>query len=272
MLSRLVYRIPKVIRTKLQRPYSLYVKLKDIDKDMEVKTDYATFYINPMTYIGCSIFNRGVYEPDTSRIIDKFIEPGMTAIDVGASNGVHTLRMAKRVGSTGEVYAFEPSEMRFKYLEHNIKLNPYKNIKTEMKGVSNKHQYTQFKDLGWVRMDNKNIVTQGPAVEVVTLNDYVKKNMIQKVDFIKIDTDGWEYHIIDGMRDILKRDKPIIIMEMRETFHEEKTGEELVLLLSKLGYRFFSESTIREYINEEEVIDSLKGKVINVLCLNESTN
>jgi len=268
-VKKLVYKLPKSIRIKLRLVYVLYGKKRHLDRDVEVEIDYGTLVVNPMTYIGCSIYNRGIYEPKTSKIIKNFLSEGMTSIDIGASNGVHSLRMAKCVGETGKVYAFEPSRERFDYLMKNININNVRNIIAENKGISNEHSFQNIKETGFVRMDNKKHDPVFNRAEIVTLDAYVKKNNLKDVDFIKIDTDGWEYKIISGAEEVLKKYKPVIIMEMRGMFFGNKTVEDLVLFLSNLGYRFFREDTLQEFISEESVIDEVSKNVKNVLCIME---
>jgi hypothetical protein len=70
--------------------------------------------------------------------------------------------------------------------------------------------------------------------------------------------------IIQGAEKTLKRDKPILLIEMRDKF-----SEPLVLLLSKIGYKFYREDTLEEYVSEEEVIDDVLNVVRNVLCIYE---
>lgn len=266
-MKSLVYKLPKFIRKRMRRVYVFYGRKKHLDKDVEVETDYGIFITNPMTYIGCSLYNRGIYEPDTTKIIKSFVEPGMTCIDIGASNGVHSLRMAKCVGDTGSVYAFEPSKERFDMLEKHIKLNNVKNIIAENKGVSDSHSFRNIEETGMVRMDEKKHEPVYNRAEVVTLDAFVKKNGLKSVDFIKIDTDGFEYKILKGGESILREFEPVMVVEMRSKFHGDKVIEDLVLYLSGLGYHFLREDTLEEYISEEALVDEILSEVKNVFCV-----
>jgi len=268
-MKNLVYKLPKFIRKRLRRVYVFYGRTKHLDKDMKVETNYGTFIVNPMTYIGCSLYNRGVYEPNTSKIIKSFLSEGMIGIDIGASNGVLSLKMAKHVGDTGKIYAFEPSKERFEMLEKHIKLNNVKNIVAENKGISNEHSFQNIEEPGLVRMDEKKHEPVSNRAEIVTLDAYVKREGLKSVDFIKIDTDGFEYKILTGGEDTLKKFKPVMIVEMRGAFFGKKTAEDLVLYLSKLGYHFFREDSLEEYVSEEMVIDEVSKTCKNVLCIME---
>jgi hypothetical protein len=50
----------------------------------------------------------GTYEPENVAVIKQVCQPGMTVMDVGAHEGYLTLVMAAKVGSSGQVFAFEP--------------------------------------------------------------------------------------------------------------------------------------------------------------------
>ena len=69
----------------------------------------------------------GIYEPLETEIIKEKIQNGDIVIDIGASIGYFTLLLAKLVGTTGKVFAFEPEPSNFSLLNENIKLNKYNN-------------------------------------------------------------------------------------------------------------------------------------------------
>ncbi len=76
------------------------------------------------TLLPWSGYWRGVaYEADVVGWIEKFIHPGCIAVDVGAHFGFYTVMMARRVGPTGGVYAFEPEPGSFAKLACHIRLN-----------------------------------------------------------------------------------------------------------------------------------------------------
>ena len=70
-----------------------------------------------------------LYEPETSKFIVKTLKKGDTFIDIGANNGYFSLMASILVGSTGKVYAFEPTPDSFKRLQTNVHVNKFKNIK-----------------------------------------------------------------------------------------------------------------------------------------------
>lgn len=75
--------------------------------------------------IDAHLFYRGVFEPATRAVITRRLGPGMTAVDVGANIGYITLLMARQVGHTGHVIAFEASPWAFERLQANVGLNGF---------------------------------------------------------------------------------------------------------------------------------------------------
>jgi hypothetical protein len=72
--------------------------------------------------IDFSIFLLGSFEPDAVRCFEKRIKPGDVVLDIGANIGAHTLRLARLVGSSGRVLAFEPTIYAYAKLRSNLEL------------------------------------------------------------------------------------------------------------------------------------------------------
>jgi tRNA G37 N-methylase Trm5 len=74
--------------------------------------------------IDFSIYLLGAFEPETRRALKGAVKPDYVVFDVGANVGAHTLTLARCVGKSGKVYAFEPSDFAFAKLRRNLSLNP----------------------------------------------------------------------------------------------------------------------------------------------------
>jgi len=192
------------------------------------------------------IYYGGCYEPTVVRVIKKYVGPGMTVFDIGAHSGSHTLRFAKIVSEKGKVIAIEPDDKILLKLERNLRLNNFNNIIVEKIAFSDAN-----------REDKE-----------ITLDEYVKKNKVEKIDFMKIDTDGYEYKIIKGGLNSLKKFRPIMVMEFTKVGPERYGDnlEDLIDLLGSSGYSIFSDRSLKEYKNKESILDAISpGAVINVL-------
>ena len=150
----------------------------------------------------------GDYEPGTTRVFLGLLRPGMTVVDVGANIGYYTLLAAGAVGQAGMVFAFEPSSSNFALLQRNVAMNGCQNVILVNKalgarsGVAELHlgasqQHSLFRDS--VRHSGSE------RVEVTSLDDFMGGLGWPVVDVIKIDVEGAEPAVIDGMRMALER-------------------------------------------------------------------
>lgn len=75
-------------------------------------------------HVGRAMRFVGDLDPKVSWVVDRCLRPGYVALDIGANLGLVSLRMAARVGSSGQVHAFEPQPRLISYLEKTQALNP----------------------------------------------------------------------------------------------------------------------------------------------------
>jgi hypothetical protein len=89
------------------------------------------------------------------------------------------------------------------------------------------------------------------------------------LDFLKIDTDGMEAHVLRGARRTLRELRPAILFELvPENLRESgESAEGVVSLLTELGYRLLHEGTLVPWRKDVEAIDATeRGKCVNVLA------
>lgn len=158
----------------------------------------------------------GYWEPWITLALARLVRPGWHCIDVGANHGYYTILMADAVGSSGNVLAIEPNPKLTNMMERTININGFRNyVKILQKAVSNtdasKVELVIPRGFGmnatiWRGATaDDDIVT----VETLTLDDLTKDFT---VDLIKIDAEGAEENIWKGMREMLKRNKSVIVI------------------------------------------------------------
>jgi FkbM family methyltransferase len=165
----------------------------------------------------------GTHEPAVVEGLEELVQPGWTAIDVGANIGYFTLLMANRVGPRGKVIAFEPLAENFRILQENIKLNSHPNVVAENCALMSSSERVELRSatpgaITWVasvRVKQDSAV-ESESVEAISLDEYVQKKGIAKVDFLKIDVEGAEESVLDGAINVLERDKPVLLIELHE--------------------------------------------------------
>jgi FkbM family methyltransferase len=139
----------------------------------------------------------------------------MTVLDIGAHVGYYTLLMAKRVGPSGRVFSFEPNAGVRKFLDENIRLNGHAQVTVCPVALFSFEGEGQLEG-----RDNLNsFLTPGAAsmqtsVPMVVFDRYAEAHGIGAIDFIKMDVEGAEYDILSGMRRLLQRYHPILIIEL----------------------------------------------------------
>jgi FkbM family methyltransferase len=179
------------------------------------------------------------FEGKEIKFINSNIKSGMNVVDIGANIGFYTLLFSKLVGSEGCVYSFEPDKQNYHYLKKLC--NKYNNIKLKNMAVGNKvgkiPLYLSDKlNVDHLTYDNgeKREVTQ---VSCVTIDKYFKD---KKIDFIKIDTQGYEYQVLLGMKETLNKSRNIIILSEYSPFDLSSAGtkpENYLSLLKKMGFK-----------------------------------
>jgi len=220
---------------------------------------------NPLTWIGAKIIYTGEYESELKKIFKSIINKGDYVLNVGANVGFHTLYFAELTGKNGKVSAFEPVPHNFEALNFNVNLNDFDNILTKQVALGNKNEELNISvDVNHTNPGSYNLFDQqGDTL----INCVIGDEMIgeDKVDFIKIDVEGYESFVIDGLLQTIKKNRPKIIFEYDKYYHH-KTGlpeNHILLLLNSLNYHFF-------HINQKgaKVLDNFQNiKSGNILAI-----
>jgi FkbM family methyltransferase len=184
---------------------------------------------------------KGNYENETILLFKKNVRDGMTVLDIGANIGFHTLILAKLVGKTGKVFAFEPSQRLFDILHKNIKHNQFSNITAIKSAVSNQNGKTKLFINEHSNCNNKlfdNGSDKYEEVDLLTIDTYLKGET--KIDFIKIDIEGAEALAFQGMMETIKKWKPIIYSEFvpRNIKRYGTHAKDMLESLEQVGYLF----------------------------------
>jgi FkbM family methyltransferase len=178
---------------------------------------------------GRKLFINGIYKDEEieRRFVEKYLEDGMVALDIGAHHGFYTLIASKRVGAKGQVIAFEPSPREYRRLTQHIKLNRRHNVMAVPVAVSDgEGELTLFivekGDTGRNSIIYRPIVeaesVRSVTVRTTSLNKYLEENGVKNVDFIKVDAEGSELSIFKGAQRLLGVfPRPIILCELRDS-------------------------------------------------------
>ena len=221
---------------------NLLLKL-NIDKEKIIKTNGSYFKLKLNDFVDKYIYITGEYESDVKSLLKKELKRGDTFLDIGANIGFYSILASKIVGTNGKVIACEASPKMVPRLKTNISLNNISNIEIIEKAISNESGQVKFYisdnlNSGMSSLRELNNV-EPVIVNSIKLDDYCDK--LPKIKLIKIDIEGAEHNAIKGMRKLINRDKPIIILEVIDLFLNQfgSSSNELLQELDFLGYDFF---------------------------------
>jgi FkbM family methyltransferase len=143
--------------------------------------------------------------------IYDYLEKDDIFIDVGANIGAHSLMAASKI-KTGKIFSFEPSLKALKYLKENIQINNLTKVITVIdKVVSNKTGYEKFIMGKHSEVDHiggwNNLSQDTNIIPSITLDKFFKIQKISYVDLVKIDVEGAELKVLEGLKDYLARGK-----------------------------------------------------------------
>lgn len=241
-------------------------------------------FLHPNDAFRLSIY--GIHSKIDFEIFKKYVKKGDSVMDIGANIGYFTLMLAKLVGPTGKVFAFEPDPRNISLLKKNIETNNYKNIVVIPKAVSNVNQkctlFTSQTTFGQNRIyepkKTKNQEYIPIESEVIFLDDYFKTNEeIKNISFVKIDVEGAEKYVLEGMKNILDLNKNIKIFSEIDLDFLDDAGSNYTEMIEFLERKGFSIFLVNEINNEIIKVDiKLLGKTLkeipgsqNILCLRD---
>lgn len=170
------------------------------------------------------------------------INNGNVILDVGSNIGEVLLNMAK-VNPEGTIYGFEPVKSTFEKLQKNVSLNRFSSISLHQLALSDTNEivYYQTKEghSGGTMMSKESKNISQDFIEAKTLDHFVEMNSIEKIDFIKVDIEGFEMNFLKGAIETLKKFKPSIFMEVdcAKLNRQNSSAEELIATLQSIGYK-----------------------------------
>jgi FkbM family methyltransferase len=251
-------------------PFKIYALFNIPFKYFLLSGNYIKIY--PKGQIAQGLF-QGWFEKNETVLFQKFLKPGMTVIDAGANVGFYSLIAAKVVGINGKVYAFEPSKETFQRLNANIFLNNDLNIVPVNFGLGDKvdQKLILRQDIGHqdaeryifplnvapeTKLDNIGQLGNHEEILIDTLDNFCLKNRLKSVDFMKIDTEGFEYYILLGAKEILLNNPSLIIlMECTElgTSRASTSQKQVFDYVKSVGLKvFYWNVELNSFCDDEE--------------------
>ena len=173
------------------------------------------------------------------KLLGSIAGPGMNVIDVGANKGVTTVAIAKKVGKTGHVYAFEPIPEYYAALMENLSGNGVENASAYQWALSNHIGHITLYKHG----EGSGITPEEGAEELLvqstTIDDFRHEMGIKTVDVINMDCEGSELFVLQGAETTLRTERPYIFCEIHHEYLKKlgQSVRDIVNYLEQLCFK-----------------------------------
>lgn len=204
-------------------------------------------YLDALNSISGIIRQAGSFETTELNLVRRNLPEGGTFIDVGANAGLYSL-LAWHWFKDVQIHAFEPVPFAYDAFQANMAKNRIGGDRLFLNqmavGDENKtvHITTDFHSSNYLA-DSQSSEKTVP-VPCVTLDRYAQERGIGRIDFVKIDVEGKEFAVLAGAEQVLRRDRPKLLVELLEKpapFHDRIVDDyrKSLRLMLDLGYEYY---------------------------------
>ena len=168
------------------------------------------------------MYIKRIYEQATVENLIPFLKTSRVFFDIGANIGYFSF-LAASVNPQLKIFSFEPLPKNISSIKKNMELNPNAKINLIESCLSDQKGEIEFSippegECGWGRISYKDMFDNNKIVRPVqTIDDFCNTNAIDRVDFIKMDIEGFEFHVLRGASELLSRQNaPNMCIEMND--------------------------------------------------------
>ena len=249
------------------------------DSKNQIKKKILNFemYLNPKRGgIENQLLVNGDREKLAVNAFRKELKQGDVLLEAGANIGYYTLIGSKKIGKGGKIYAVEPSSKNLAKLQKNLELNNIKNVKFFHNAFGNFNGKTnlyishscnmnQVKEgISEVNFD-KNKLLEKEKIKIITIDKFLKKK--KKPTVIRMDVEGYEYEIVNGMKKLLVESPPrLLYIEVHPKAMGVKKYYEFLNILKtskyKLKHCFFYDTSSTD-LRFLRFLDKFRMKILN---------
>jgi FkbM family methyltransferase len=204
-----------------------------------VRVDLRDEFISPALYL------TGEVDAHLLNLIGCVDLKGSVCLDIGANLGMFSLAMSDAVGKEGTVYAFEPEAHNFNLLCHNLKVNNAANVVARPVAIGESVGSCSIA-IAEGNLGDHQVVAAGingrrlQRAEMMTVDTVLSDVPDGAVKLIKIDVQGYEHHVVNGMTETLRRNPDIILMIEVGPGRLRKAGSSVTALIE-----FFAENNFK---------------------------
>ena len=258
-LFRVLFKIP-VFRNRFYGFYIRLIKPFNLFDNTNVSAIYdgdVLIDLHLKDWVQIQIYFLDYFDLRGIKYLKSILKEGSTFIDIGANIGSYSLVASKLVGDNGKVFAFEPVDKIFTSLKKTISNNSIYNIDLIKKIVTNKVSefniyISDDSNSGRSTILENEEMEKFEVVESITLDKFIEEVNIDRIDFIKIDVEGAELSVLEGMKNVLTKFRPILFIEISPDIKSNQGAQEnsITDFLSALGYEKYqanSNGTLSPY-------------------------
>ena len=200
---------------------------------LRVPFDGGTVSVHCADGAGRLLYYFRSFDDDIFAFLRRYLQPGQVVVDVGANIGLYSAFAAKRIGPGGRVFSFEPNPDVFARLQANAAGPNIRLLPSAVGPQSGSVGLCLNADTAKSSVMRHDAV--GPVTEVpcITLDAFLRENLgSRRVDFLKIDVEGFDYDVLAGARECLARQRFGLV---QTECTERRT--DMFRLLADAGYR-----------------------------------
>jgi FkbM family methyltransferase len=196
------------------------------------------------------VITKDFYEPELCAM-EKLVKNGSTVIDVGANIGLFSVFLSREIGEKGKLFAFEPIKETFWRMRENLALNKCANVIPFQAAVSNKQGKATMNVFpegygAWNTFGKPVFGKIAPVavekVDILSLDSFAKSQSIKKIDFLKIDVEGFERDVLEGARELMSNNRvKYLSFEISDIPLKGagRTSSEIFSILHEYGYKAY---------------------------------
>lgn len=197
---------------------------------IELGTDFVTR----------DVLFRGAWEPEETGLLRSLTPAGGVFLDVGANIGYFTLLASRWVGSAGLVYALEPVRATYARLMRNVALNDVTNVRAFKLGAARAAGTAEIalaSDAGHSHLvAGSDVPACGEAITLTTVDAFVARERLQRLDVLKVDVEGADFEVILGASETLAMFRPAVLMEVELLTRFGTSVDDVKRFFHGLGY------------------------------------
>jgi FkbM family methyltransferase len=248
------------VRRALGPVYASLLNVLSGGRGIPAEINGQVFRIHPR----CRWMAESPYEREVADYLSARISAGQTCFNVGANTGIYVLQIARWSGPDGQVVAFEPNPATLRMLRDHITMNGLDpRVTVVPKGVGaragNAELYDTTAGSGLSRFGGPNpgnISLASTTVALTTIDDYCRETGLVP-DWMLIDVEGYEFEVLQGAADTLRRHAPRVIVEMHPRLLSAESRAAGERLLAQLG---LTALTIGDVAGRPELFVSLERR------------